>query len=84
MVPSGHSRYAIAVNIPRSHHACCAMLLLMLVLGLRAAHAAHLGCEVAKRMRSMPGTSCTWCRRSVNVHARRPEPSGAAPGRSRP
>ena len=45
---------------------------------------AHLGCDVAKRMRRMPGASCTRRRRSVKVQARRPLPSGASPGRSRP
>ena len=44
----------------------------------------YLGCEVANRIRSMPGTSWMWCRRSVNVHARRPDPSLAIPGKSRP
>ncbi len=42
----------------------------------------YLGCEVAKRMRSMPGTSCTARSRSVKVQARRPEASAAMPGRS--
>ena len=34
----------------------------------------HRGWLVAKRMRLMPGASCTCRSRSVNVHARRPEP----------
>ena len=35
-------------------------------------------------MRWMPGTSCTCRSKSVKVHSRRPDPSEAIPGRSRP